>query len=1397
MTSSNVPNLKKLTKDELLTRDIFGRTVLHISILMNDYECLNQLTKNPEFKSILHICDYENGWNCMHYIIFYKRLQCFIVLIQYLQTSLVNLFAPNGALVELLKCKDRCGYTCMQLLDHDLSSMRSLPEFIDVRDTYNWRSQDDPIPGTKELFLNTKIPKDEEHDVQELQSQDTTRGGSDIYVIGCNSNSQLGLGDSKDRSQPLKVFDDAFINEQNESEILAERFCKPRYKKMVISKNHAAVLTADGDVFTCGVGSRGRLGHDFDDLTSAFKFRRVEFFHNALYTAQDVAISSNHSAVLTSDGDVYAWGMNGFNQLGVNTPSTRTINSYLDDWIATPVLVAGELRKNKTKKLLGVDVSKIHSVTWTKNELYFWGLNTGQMGIQRIRDDIEVRLHDESVKGEIQTSPRSINLRDDIKCVSTSELCTCVVTVLNDIHVYYNFQHYKLPKVPVKGLGDKNFDLFKPRRLTEGTVITKIVTRGPYSSMILLSNGSIMSFTINSTEVKNTKYSTVWKPQHEDMKVIDFDMGTDGSVVLCTKAGSVFLKLNQSSQRRSSMSGAVLPISVNKHKFKKIENVNRIVSVACDPKFLSFGFIRDENYSLPMEFYVNDFIADVRQLSPMCDMDLYRKQDQLLDDGSSVVCSDKSEIDWILMQTESFLLQKFGSQSYDSQNSNKLYDAYIRLDNDQGVFFHKDFLCSVSPKFNELIKDDGNQIVGKKFSATWNPLDSCLEVTSKTQLLTVLLFVQSVYMGSKVDLWSNYGSRSRAPERLKLVFDEFDELCSLFNVSLGPKQLRLGFSNMLTSSTGTIKFKLKDGEMFAHAYLLRVRSAFFETILSERWGVSTPVALDFTGLTRAQMGIVLRHIYGVEDKDLLNCYSFKFDESEAFINEALEMIEIADELLLFQLKAVFEIAVAELISIQNVLSLTVNADYISARKLFLQCCWFIHHNLEVLLYDPMFLKIPMEILEKIQNCFDLESSDGDEFSKSIPNGISVLGFVSDLNLHNEYYMSDRKGFSSFAPLVDPRLEAKKPKETTKRRRSRKSSTLNTDIVDFRRNLVAEGTRDSPAVIEEEINNEFIEVAKKPRSKSQTKNSMLLQNGDLCAPSRKTSVGYVGKSDAIQSKSVESDTQTKHIAVTSQEILSPRLTWATSPPSKGCKLSDRSTSQSPEPFALMGNMGDTKQFKPKMGPHVKLSQKERKKLAAAAAASASASSDEPKQPTPKHKESDVAPWSAVAAETTTRRVPSPNFPALGAKRVKSPSSAPTATPSSRSAHDTTSPMVHANSSTSSLSSIYSTPSLAEVMRGESLKQEPSIDDKLPKKSLAEIQKEQEFEKWWQEESRKVQQELGVLKIDDQKSKSKKRTENGYRGSFQKNQNGTKKEQARSNGTTALGPGKTQRKLSNGT
>ncbi|KAI5961918.1 uncharacterized protein KGF55_003889 [Candida pseudojiufengensis] len=1423
--NENVLKFKKLTKEDISKRDIFGRTILHITILLNDHEYFsNVLIKNSNLKSILSCCDYENGWNCLHYIIHYKRLACFNILIEYLNSINLtnNLFSSNGIFVELLKCKDRCGLTPLQLMDNDFKNLRWIPEYININDTYEFTYR----------FIDSKLNEiDEKEDASKIISMksplinwDEFRGGSDIYVIGCNSNNQLGLGDSKDRSVPINVSNESFVQDQDDSESINDRLQRPRFKAMAISKYHSIVLTHDRQVYSCGVGSRGRLGHG-DNSSSTFKYKRIEFF-NELSDSQyirQVAISNNHTVILTSNNEIYAWGSNSFNQLGVSSPaSNKKSNNYLDDFIPTPTLVMGEIRKHRDEKLLGIAVSKIHTVSWSKNKLFFWGLNAGQMGLQCVNGDVEIKLHDQMVVGEIQPSPKLVSLRDEIKLVSTSELCTCVVTIFNDIHVFHNFQHYKLPKIPIKGLGDKYFDLFKPPKLTQAAIIEKIVTRGSDVTMILLSNGSIMSFNVDCSDIKQTKYNVVWKAHNDHMVAIDFDCGSDGSVILCTKDGSVFLKTSQSStQRKNSMSAATLPIPVNnKNKFKKLENLNKIVKVTCDSKFLSFGFIRDDIDLLPVELNKNEFWVDFKHLAPIGENVNNRKQEQLMKttkvsenrtyitsffDESLKVAEDdyprdsnKPAIDttiedrlneiyhrqkfksihWseryvpvydksleeMLKSDESYLLHEFCS--YNKNNDDiKFYDGCIKFQNEPGsvIGFHIDVLAHFSPVFKSIVNSSNNIIVGKSFEAEWMPESSTLMVKSQTRAFSLLLILQSIYLDKKIDLQVVYGSRSKVPEDLKIVQTEYDEIVDLFNLKLSQNNL-VGLSVNLLDSEGDVIFKLKDGKLFAHSYILRTRSAFFETILSERWdtGITT---LDFSGISTTQMQIILRHVYGADDSTILNSLDYKFEENDLFVNEILEMIEIADELLMFDLKSILEVAVIGFITLENVLVLLTHADYLSASKLFLNCCWCIYNNLEVLMFNPSFIAIPKDVLQKLETnvlildrCKFYEKKD----EKWIESHVKVEEFVEDIDKFNNYFMSDGKGFASFEPLVDSKLEVKKTKESVpKKKKSRKSSTLNSDIIDFRANWAksnnnggtgtSSSIKESSVAVEEESSDTgFITVGKRSRKPKHIE----LSQDDLQSLKPKQDF----KSKPIPN-SINPATTIKSPSLNG---LSPQSTWAS--PDSFIASASGSKAFTPEPpTSFETKLSESKQFKPKMGPHIKLSQKERKKIAAAAALN-EANKDTNTTPEIGNQNSDIAPWSSITNPSPTSNSIASKFPALGLKKNKSSVAINNTHPSSSSTNETKFTTYQINSSSSSLSSMKSaTPSLTEIMLNETLQKEQAREENLTRKSLSEIQKEQEFERWWQEESKKVQMEMGSMNITN--GKKSKNQKNGN-GSFRK-------------------------------
>ena len=1317
-------------------------------------------------------------------------------------------------------------------------------------------------------------------------------------MFGSNNNNQLGVGDSTNRSVPSRLAHSAFKSKKEEI-TAQDTYRKPRYKQVALSKNHSLIVTRDGELFSCGIGSRGRLGHGFEDLNNYYRFKKVEFFSDEYETkhVKEVAISNNHSLVLTSDNEVYSWGLNSFKQLGYESNNNANYNQkkgFLETFEANPTLVLGDLRKY-SKPIIGISVSKVHSVAYSKNELFFWGLNVGQMGIPASDSNIEVKLHDTVFKGEIQGTPKMVLLKDDIKCLDTTELCTWLVTDKNDIHVYYNYQHFKLPKVPVKASSDKHFDLFKPTILTQVVKIKKIVSMNHEFCSLLLENGSVMTCTPNIRDIKNTKFTSVWKAYDHDMVVTDIDVSNDGSIVLCTRNGSVFIKSSHSNQRKNSMSEASLPIPVTKNKFKKIDNLNKVVRVCCDFNFLSFGFVRDDVDVFPLKLQKNDFFKDINYLSCLHESDFSRKQEQLLkvdhkfhtyisnfiypdssvedvdNDGEcSKSCSryhakfdssknkrpkveetldlisdsDDQQLANSVILEGGVLCGDFSDEAF--LESNKGYDCKITFAQYKGISLgiHKKIFEVRSKVFERIFnpKEVDELFEHGNFVSKYNSGNSVLHIESKIEIESVLLLIHLIYTSKTLDLWKNYLSMHSYPSHLKKIFSEYTMLLDIFKVSNsfkaahGCSELLKTFQKMIDNS-GDVIIRLNDGEMRCHSYILRTRSAFFETVLSPRWDTMENKELDFSGLSRAQFSVILKHLYGYNDYAVFDSMKLSFSESDEFVNELLEMIEIADELLLFQLKALCQVVISDFISLDNVILLLVHADYLSAPKLFKNCCWYIHNNLEILLFDTSFKDLPLEIIEKLEsqikyfeNCkiLDFANEKGELNYEMLSNVFEKRSsylinlYMNNMPLFNEFFISDRKGFMAFEPLIDVKYENKKIAKdaAAKRRKSRKSSNVvSSEINDFRTNISPkekENLEKWQAIDDShDSSGEFELVINRSRQKKVDFSSPSPTPPNSNPTSRTSSVSNVSQ---IIPKAAITTTKPVAIPVPSKTVmtgLSPYSNWA-SKSSGSSILSDRFQQPSLGKSVESGSSPEwpKKTSKVKIGPVMKLSQKERKKMAAAAAAAELKEVNVPKKET----SSPVNPWGLLP---TTPIVPTSTaesvkvLPILGSSNSSNQDKASSKKKSNKTTTETstatlnvklvpptrTGPLSGSSSlplasalsssctlnSSTSYNSVYSTPSLTEVMIEESLRVEREKLQESERKTLAEVQKEQEFAKWWEEESLRVQKQMSM----DSGSSNNKSKPKSRKGS---NSNGRRKSEGASNNAVNTNKNRTNVKTS---
>ncbi|HZE15112.1 MAG TPA: Ig-like domain repeat protein, partial [Mycobacterium sp.] len=126
--------------------------------------------------------------------------------------------------------------------------------------------------------------------------------------------------------------------------------------------NHSMALSSTGTVYDWGDNSFGQLGNGTTGTSST----PVAVALPGGVTATAIASSQLSSYALGSDGQIYAWGYNGYGELGANltlaSSSTTPVQVALPAGVTATSLVAGDL-----------DALAVGS----DGQLYGWGLGTG------------------------------------------------------------------------------------------------------------------------------------------------------------------------------------------------------------------------------------------------------------------------------------------------------------------------------------------------------------------------------------------------------------------------------------------------------------------------------------------------------------------------------------------------------------------------------------------------------------------------------------------------------------------------------------------------------------------------------------------------------------------------------------------------------------------------------------------------------------------------------------------------------------------------------------------------------------------------------------------------------------------------------------------------------------
>ena len=162
---------------------------------------------------------------------------------------------------------------------------------------------------------------------------------NEIYCWGHNTCGQLGIGIHKQ----FMIYS-AKLNDYLTQKSIVEISC---------GSNHSLGLTSSGEVYAWGDNDHGQIGCG---STNKFHSKAVKlsFFNNN--RVKSICCGSNHSVAITSQGKIFAWGDNGYGQLGIGS---------IDDLVNVP----------REVDLTSLAHTRVNSIVCSKFSTYFLTLD--------------------------------------------------------------------------------------------------------------------------------------------------------------------------------------------------------------------------------------------------------------------------------------------------------------------------------------------------------------------------------------------------------------------------------------------------------------------------------------------------------------------------------------------------------------------------------------------------------------------------------------------------------------------------------------------------------------------------------------------------------------------------------------------------------------------------------------------------------------------------------------------------------------------------------------------------------------------------------------------------------------------------------------------------------------
>lgn len=820
---------------------------------------------------------------------------------------------------------------------------------------------------------------------------------SEVYAWGSNLNYNLGLGYAQSKTVPeiLEVFRKDAIN----------------IKQVTICKFHSAFLSTHGKVYTCGYGHGGRLGQGNEDISLMPSSMKGLGTLNCV----QIAAGQDHCVMLIEGGQVWSCGLNTYHQLGHIPPSERSL-------MPKPL----SLKFLKGKEIIGVCAARFHSVIYTKDCVYTFGLNAGQLG---------------HPKGDrTQINPRQVstlyNETWTITHVVASDGATVCATNRGDIYVLHEYQTRKI--------ASRQLDISK-LSVVGGHLDSRCDVAGVREGgglelrvMLLTKSGKIYLWRQTDPYLRRCLFTTQKELIISDVHINHYSIGLVtnenegyvGSIVPykgLRSAPTVNVHMPSSLFKSKAFHGLNVLLDTDECHFIKVKRVPHIyrgTSVASDSKGRNFAILQSNPkmglVELPM-VSESEMLQDFTKLySETCIDDDFH--DIVIKVGKREFAAHK----YILVSRSDFFRKQLSSDfkisTLNMENMKpEAFEQVLKF-----VYTNRcDFLTQGYEVTWETEQEIGKKkkLSAKTLKAT-NPITILQEASRKLGMGILAKKLDGVKLiNGQISL-----SESKPVEKISYDRCSFSQLCDV---------------NLLSS----------DGSVFrCHKCILIARLDYFHSMLSTFWAENSQLENLTLPISSKVMEVILNYIY--TDKA-----SKVFDsEDPEFL---CHVLLITDQLLMPRLKEICELALIELITLKNAAELLELASVYNSPQLKQSCMQFISINLAAIIEAKSLDVLSDDVMQDLTKYYrnlvpsmigrrmfytNTPSTDTLNFvEKNFPVDSGITFIRNKLDLHDTKVKSKRRSNSTRMESKDfsPNIRNKSNSES-----SEKDIVLNIVIADM-------------------------------------------------------------------------------------------------------------------------------------------------------------------------------------------------------------------------------------------------------------------------------------------------------------------------------------------------------------